>query len=426
MLDIKWIRENADLIDLNMKKRGGQAVSTKVLSMDEHCRKIMALLQDLQSKRNKISKEVGQAKSQGLDASHLFEEMKNIGPEVKRLEEEERELQKELRSFISTLPNILDESVPEGENENDNVEIRKWGEPRVFDFEPQAHYDLGENLGLLNFEVAAKISGSRFAWLQGDIARLERALGNFMLDQHIENGFTEVAPPLLVNPKSMYGTGQYPKFEEDAFITNDDRELALSPTSEVTMTNYARDEVFALSELPFRFTAFCPNFRKEAGSAGKDTRGYIRQHQFSKVEMVQIVQPEKSGEAHQFMVKCAEGILQKLNLPYRVLDLCTGDIGFAAMKTYDLEVWLPAQNAYREISSLSNCGDFQARRMNAKFKDAEGHNKFVHTLNGTGVATGRALVAVMENYQKQDGSIAIPEVLLPYMGGKTLIEMVMI
>lgn len=424
MLDIKWIRENTETVDKVMEMRGAKPVSDTLVELDSRRRKVMAELQGLQSERNRLSKEIGQAKSSGADAAPLFEKMKNVGPQVKNLEEQERALQIELKEFVETLPNMLDSDVPIGKNEDDNVEVSKWGTPKEFDFEVQAHYDLGEKLGLLDFEVAAKISGSRFAWLQGDLARLERALGNFMLNQHIEKGFTEIAPPLLINPESMYGTGQYPKFEEDAFITNDERNLALSPTSEVAMTNYARGEVFSKSRLPFLFTAFCPNFRKEAGSAGRDTRGYIRQHQFSKVEMVQIVQPEKSDEALKFMLNCAENVLQKLKLPYRVLNLCSGDIGFAAMKTYDLEVWLPAQGTYREISSCSNCGDFQARRMNAKFKDENGKNHFVHTLNGTGVATGRALVAVMENYQNADGSINIPEVLQPYMGGKQIIKAV--
>jgi seryl-tRNA synthetase len=425
MLDIKWIRENTDLVDLNMTKRGANTVSDTLLSMDEKRRKVMARLQDLQSKRNKISKEIGQAKAQGEDASHLFEEMKNIGPEVKRLEEEERDLQKALREFLSALPNIIDASVPEGEDENDNVEIRTWGEPRTFNFEPQAHYDLGENLGLLDFETASKISGSRFSWSTGDLARLERSLAMFMLDTHTEkNAFIEVNPPVLVTPQSMFGTGQLPKFGEDAFYTNDERDLMLTPTAEVSLTNYMQEKIVSESELPIKFCAWTPCFRKEAGSAGRDTRGLIRVHQFNKVEMVQIVHPEKSDEALEFMLDCAEGVLQKLHLPYRVLNLCSGDIGFGSQKTYDLEAWLPAQNAYREISSCSKCGDFQARRMNGRFKDKDGNIQFVHTLNGSGLAVGRTLVAVMENYQNEDGSISIPEVLVPYMGGKKMIEAV--
>ena len=425
MLDIKWIRENTDLLDQNMKMRGAEAVSSHILSMDEERREIMAKLQDLQSKRNKVSKEVGIAKSKGEDASHLFEEMKNIGPEVKRLEEEERTLQAKLKDYIATLPNVLDPSVPEGKDEDDNQEVRKWGEPKTFDFEPQAHYDLGEKLGQLDFETAAKISGSRFSWSSGDLARLERALAMFMLDTHVEqNGFVEVNPPVLVTPNSMYGTGQLPKFGEDAFYTNDERDLMLTPTAEVSLTNFMQEKIVAESDLPIKFCAWTPCFRKEAGSAGRDTRGLIRVHQFNKVEMVQIVHPEQSDEALEFMTKCAEDILQKLNLPYRVLNLCSGDIGFGAQKTYDLEVWLPAQDTYREISSCSKCGDFQARRMNGRFKNKEGKNAFVHTLNGSGLAVGRTLVAVMENYQNADGSITVPEVLVPYMGGKTVVKAV--
>ncbi len=425
MLDIKWIRENTDLLDQNMKMRGAEAVSSHILSMDEERREIMAKLQDLQSKRNKVSKEVGIAKSKGEDASHLFEEMKSIGPEVKRLEEEERTLQAKLKDYVATLPNVLDPSVPEGKDEDDNQEIRKWGEPKTFDFEPQAHYDLGEKLGQLDFETAAKISGSRFSWSSGDLARLERALAMFMLDTHVEqNGFVEVNPPVLVTPNSMYGTGQLPKFGEDAFYTNDERDLMLTPTAEVSLTNFMQEKIVAENDLPIKFCAWTPCFRKEAGSAGRDTRGLIRVHQFNKVEMVQIVHPEQSDEALEFMTKCAEDILQKLKLPYRVLNLCSGDVGFGAQKTYDLEVWLPAQNTYREISSCSKCGDFQARRMNGRFKNKEGKNAFVHTLNGSGLAVGRTLVAVMENYQNIDGSITVPDVLVPYMGGKTVVKAV--
>ena len=291
----------------------------------------------------------------------------------------------------------------------------------MFDFDIKHHADLGEEIGGFDFETAGTISGSRFAWLQGDIARLERALASFMLDMHREKGFTEVIPPLLVTPKSMYGTGQLPKFGEDAFYTNDDRDLMLIPTSEVPLTNYMQERTVSEGQLPLKFTAHSYCFRKEAGSAGRDTRGYIRMHQFGKVEMVQIVHPEKSWEALEEMRECAESVLQALALPYRVVSLCSGDIGFSSMKTYDLEVWLPAQNTYREISSVSNCGDFQARRMNGRMKTAQGH-QFVHTLNGSGLATGRTLVAILENYQQADGSIAIPVVLQPYMGGQTIIN----
>lgn len=425
MLDIKWIRENTAEVDKVMAMRGAEPVSSKLLAMDEKRREVMGKLQELQSTRNRLSKEIGQAKANGFDSSALFEEMKNVGPQLKALEEEDRQLQEDVKSFVENLPNMLDVDVPEGKDENENVEVRKWGEPTNLSFEPKAHYDLGEALGQLDFETAAKISGSRFAWSQGDLARMERALAMFMLDTHTEqNGFIEVNPPVLVTPKTMYGTGQLPKFADDAFYTNDERDLMLTPTAEVSLTNYMQDKIVNETDLPIKFCAWTPCFRKEAGSAGRDTRGLIRVHQFNKVEMVQIVHPDESVDALEFMTNCAEGILQKLKLPYRVVKLCTGDIGFGARKTYDLEVWLPAQGTYREISSCSNCGDFQARRMNARFKDKDGKNAFVHTLNGSGLAVGRTLVAVMENYQNEDGTITVPEVLVPYMGGKTKIEAV--
>tara|TARA_R110000868_G_scaffold189695_1_gene432830 strand:+ start:15917 stop:17197 length:1281 start_codon:yes stop_codon:yes gene_type:complete len=425
MLDIKWIRENTETVDKVMVMRGAAPISEKLVVMDEKRRDVMGKLQILQAKRNTLSKEIGQAKSTGVDAAPLFEQMKQVGPQVKDLEDQERNLQAELKLFVEALPNMLDAEVPLGKDEDENVEVRKWGTPREFNFEPQAHYDLGEKLGQLDFETAAKISGSRFSWSQGDLARLERSLAMFMLDTHTqENGFTEVNPPVLVTPASMYGTGQLPKFGDDAFYTNDERDLMLVPTAEVPLTNYMRDKTITEAELPLKFCAWTPCFRKEAGSAGRDTRGLIRVHQFNKVEMVQIVHPEKSDAALSFMLNCAEGILQKLEIPFRTVMLCSGDIGFCARKTFDIEVWLPAQDTYREISSCSNCGDFQARRMNAKFKDADGKNQFVHTLNGSGLAVGRTLVAVMENYQNEDGSITIPTVLQPYMGGKKVIEAV--
>ncbi|MFT7144572.1 MAG: seryl-tRNA synthetase [Alphaproteobacteria bacterium] len=425
MLDIKWIRENTETVDKVMMMRGAKPVSETLIAMDSGRREVMAKLQELQSKRNSLSKEIGQAKSTGADAAPLFEKMKDVGPKVKELEEKERHIQAEMKTFVEALPNILDADVPIGKDEDDNVEVRKWGKPKTFNFEPQPHYELGEKLGQLDFETAAKISGSRFSWSQGDIARMERALAMFMLDTHTaENGFTEVNPPVLVTPESMYGTGQLPKFGDDAFYTNDERDLMLIPTAEVPLTNFMREKTIAENDLPIKFCAWTPCFRKEAGSAGRDTRGLIRVHQFNKVEMVQIVHPEKSNEALDFMLNCAEGILKKLDIPFRTVKLCSGDIGFGARKTFDIEVWLPAQNTYREISSCSNCGDFQARRMNAKFKNAEGKNEFVHTLNGSGLAVGRTLVAVMENYQNEDGTITVPDVLQPYMAGKKVIEAV--
>lgn len=423
MLDIKWIRSNPDALDAMLIKRGSEAVSSSLMEMDEKRRSLMTEQQALQSRRNSLSKEVGALKSKGEDATHLFEEMKTVGPKLKELEEQVRDMDEQFENFVAKLPNILADDVPEGADDTENALVSSWGEPRVLDFEPKHHADLGEELGLFDFETAGKISGSRFAWVQGDLARLERALAMFMLDKQTQqNGFTEVNPPLLVTPKTMFGTGQLPKFGEDAFYTNDDRDLMLISTSEVSLTNYMQERIVKEDDLPLKFTAYTPCFRKEAGSAGKDTRGYIRMHQFGKVEMVQIVHPEKSDEALEFMRECAEGILRDLKLPYRVMTLCGGDTGFSAQKTYDLEVWLPEQDTYREISSCSKCGDFQARRMNGRFKDKDGKNHFVHTLNGSGLATGRTLVAVMENYQQADGSIEVPEVLQPYMGGQTIIR----
>lgn len=421
MLDIRWVRENTQVLDNALASRGGEAVSEKLLSLDEARRDVMAQLQELQSRRNEISKQVGQAKAKGEDVTQLFAEMKEIGPKMKVLEEKERGAIADFEALLATIPNIPAEDVPEGVDENDNVEIRKWGEPKAFSFEALPHYDLGEQLGVLDFETAAKISGARFVWQQGMLSRLERALANFMLDTHTEeHGFTEVNPPLLVREETMFGTGQLPKFEEDQFVTTDGRWF--NPTSEVPLTNYMQDRIVQEEQLPFKFCAHTPCFRKEAGSAGRDTRGLIRMHQFNKVEMVQVVHPSKSDEALEWMLGCAEKILQKLELPYRVVLLCTGDIGFSAKKTYDLEVWLPAQDTYREISSCSNCGDFQARRMKGRFKDENGKTHFVHTLNGSGLAVGRTLVAVMENYQNEDGSITVPEVLKPYMGGVEAIQ----
>lgn len=424
MLDPKLLRENPQAIDAMLVKRGGEPLADKLKEMDEKRRLLMGELQELQSKRNDISKQIGISKSKGEDASSLFEEMKSIGPKAKELEEAEREAQAKFEDAWSRIPNMMDDSVPEGEDEDDNVELRTWGEPTKLNFDAKEHFELGEDLGMMDFELASKVCGSRFWWNRGDIARLERALASFMLDLHVdEHGFEETVTPALTTPKSMYGTGQLPKFEDDAFVTNDERGLMLIPTSEVTMTNFMQERIVQESELPFRFTAHTPCFRKEAGSAGRDTRGLIRVHQFHKVEMVQIVHPEKSMEALDFMLGCAETVLQKLELPYRVVTLCAGDIGFGAIKTFDIEVWLPGQNAYREISSCSNCGDFQARRMNGRYKSMDtGKNHYVHTLNGSGVAVGRCLVAVLENYQQEDGSIVVPEVLRPYMRGQEIIK----
>lgn len=420
MHDIKWIRENPEAFDAALKKRGIAAQSTKLLALDEQRRQFMTELQTLQSKRNDISKQVGIAKAQKQEATHLFEEMKTIGPAVKKLEEHVATLDEQQTAILASLPNTPDASVPEGADESGNVEVRKWGVIQAM-AAPKAHYDLGEALCLMDFEAAAKIAGSRFVWLQGALARLERALTQFMLDTQTErHGYTEVSPPFMVNDAALFGTGQLPKFKEDLFVT--DMGYSLIPTSEVPLTNYVQNSLLQAEQLPLKFTAATPCFRSEAGSAGRDTRGMIRVHQFTKVEMVQIVHPEHSFKALEEMVGHAEHILQQLGLPYRVVTLCTGDLGFSAHKTYDLEVWLPSQNTYREISSCSNCGAFQARRMKARFRSGEKQTEFVHTLNGSGLAVGRTLVAVLENYQLADGSIAVPDVLQPYMGGLKLIQ----
>lgn len=420
MLDIRWIRENPQEFDRINGRRGHAVSSSDILALDEKRRDVITELQTLQSKRNELSKQVGQLKSKGEDATAVMAEVQEIGPKMKDLEELERQAEQDFLALLSAVPNLLQEDVPSGADDSENIEVRKWGEPKTM-ANPQHHYELGEALGGMRFDVSAKLAGSRFAWMQGELARLERALANFMLDLHTrEFGFTEVMPPMLVNDATAFGTGQLPKFSDDLFQTTDGRWMI--PTAEVPLTNFAQDEIFKEEELPFKFAAWTQCFRREAGSAGKDTRGYIRMHQFGKVEMVQLVHPEKSAEALEFMTGCAEEVLKRLELPYRVVTLCSGDTGFCAQKTYDIEVWVPAQETYREISSCSNCGDFQARRMKARFKDTDGKVNFLHTLNGSGIATGRALVAVMENYQQQDGSIIVPDVLVPYMGGQTLIE----
>ncbi len=419
MLDIKWIRENPADLDKALKRRGIPAFSEKILLIDEQRRSAMTELQNLQSRRNDISKQIGVAKAQKQDAAHLFDEMKNIGPAIKKFEEQERELEQEQHDILSALPNIADANTPDGKDEEDNEVIRTWGEIRKIS-DPQAHYDLGEALGLMSFDIAAKLAGSRFVWLQGSLAKLERAVTNFMLDTHTErHGYIEASVPFMANGETLFGTGQLPKFSEDLFKT--DMGYYLIPTSEVPLTNSVRGDIIPAENLPIKFTTASPSFRSEAGSAGRDTRGMIRVHQFTKVEMVHIVHPDKSEAALEELVSHAEYILQQLELPYQVVNLCTGDLGFGAHKTYDLEVWLPSQNKYREISSCSNCGAFQARRMKARFRSGEKQTELVHTLNGSGLAVGRTLVAILENYQQADGSIAIPTVLQPYMGGQTVI-----
>tara|TARA_R100000005_G_scaffold96248_1_gene81756 strand:+ start:9832 stop:11106 length:1275 start_codon:yes stop_codon:yes gene_type:complete len=422
MLDLKWIRENPQDFDAAMKRRGLPPQSDALLDLDAARRKIQTEMQELQARRNAAAKEIGKAKASGGDADALIREVAELKSSAQDLEARERELQAKLDAALSGLPNILDADVPDGADETENAELRRVGDARTFNFEPKEHYELGEALGLMDFATAAKLSGSRFVVTSGQIARLERALGAFMLDVHtLEKGYLEVSPPVMVRGDALYGTGQLPKFEEDLYKISDDQYMI--PTAEVPLTNIVSDSILVESDLPKRFTAHTLCFRSEAGSAGKDTAGMLRQHQFTKVEMVSITTPDQSQAEHERMTACAEDILKRLGLPYRVVVLCSGDTGFGARKTYDIEVWLPGQNSYREISSCSNCGDFQARRMKARYRpEGEKGTAFVHTLNGSGLAVGRTLIAVMENYQQADGSIRIPEVLVPYMGGVTEIR----
>ena len=429
MLDPKLVRSTPEAVAEQLLKKHYKLDVERLVSLEERRKSLQVKTEQLQSERKSGSKEFGKIKAQGGDVSALKERMDQVNAELKENEQALSELQDELNNLFLEVPNLPDSSVPEGKDENDNVLVRTWGEPRKFEFEVKDHVDLGEALGL-DFEAAANISGSRFAILRGKIARLHRALAQFMLDvQTTEHGYEEVITPLLVHDKALYGTGQLPKFGEDLFKTAcdddtgaDQKQFFLIPTAEVTLTNLVREQIVEADQLPIRLTAHTSCFRSEAGSYGRDTRGLIRQHQFEKVEMVQIVHPEKSFDALEEMTGHAEAILQKLALPYRVVALCGGDMGFGAAKTYDLEVWLPAQNQYREISSVSNCVDFQARRMMARFRNESGKPELVHTLNGSGLAVGRTLVAVLENYQDEEGRIHVPEALQPYMGGLTVIE----
>ena len=432
MLDINLIRNDLPGVGAALAHRGVTFDAARFEALERERKSLQMHTQELQARRNALSKQIGAAKAKGQDASVPMAEVGGIGDETRRLEGELERVQGELRDFLLNLPNLTHSSVPVGKASDDNVEIRRWGTPRPFDFPVRDHTDIGEGLGLLDFATAAKLSGARFTFLRGGLARLHRALAQFMLDvQTTEHGYTECYTPYVVNADALVGTTQLPKFEADMFsvrkggVEADDamsgeRQYLIS-TSEITLTNSVRDEILPAGALPIKLTAHSPCFRSEAGSYGKDTRGMIRQHQFDKVEMVQVVHPEKSYEALEEMTGHAEAILQRLELPYRVVALCTGDIGFAAAKTYDLEVWLPAQNTYREISSCSNCEAFQARRMQTRFRNAQGKPELVHTLNGSGLAVGRALVAVMENYQRADGGIDIPAVLRPYMGGATVV-----
>ncbi len=472
VLDIKWIRDNRQAFVKGLTDRGfadPAATLKRILSLDEERRAAIQKLQEAQARRNAASKEIGQAKAKKDEASakRLMDEVAELKSVIQTGEADEKRLDEELRNLLATIPNMPAPDVPVGPDAEANVEQRKWGEPKKFTFQPKQHFEIGEALGLMDFETAAKLSGARFVVLKGALARLERALAQFMLDLHTsEHGYTEVAPPLLVRDDTMFGTAQLPKFADDQFFatrtitrtellhdalkySNDDdkeqfkrgeidlqslvdrildraplkEDFWLIPTAEVPLTNLVREEIVDEAKLPIRVTAGTPCFRAEAGAAGKDTRGMIRQHQFFKVELVSITTPEQSAEEHERMTKCAETVLQRLGLPYRVMVLSTGDMGFASQKTYDIEVWLPGQGMHREISSCSNCGDFQARRMNARYRPKGAkETRLLHTLNGSGVAVGRALIAVLENYQEEDGSVRIPDALRPYMGGLGRIE----
>ncbi len=423
MHDIRAIRENPEAFTTGLKRRNiadAQSLTTDILDRDHALRALLTRLQEAQARRNEASKLIGQAKAKKdeAQAASLMAEVAGLKDEIQKGEEEERTLKSALDDLLASIPNIPASDAPDGADENGNVELKS----RAFGTPPgknaaKEHFDLGEKLGLMDFERAAKVSGARFVYLKAGLARLERALGNFMLDlQTGEFGYTEMQVPLMVRDPAAFGTGQLPKFEEDLFRTTN--EYWLIPTAEIPLTNFVREEILEDAQLPLRFTAWTPCFRSEAGSAGKDTRGMIRMHQFSKVELVSITTPEQSVAEHERMTDCAQEVLKRLGLTHRVVTLCTGDMGFSSVKTYDIEVWLPGQNRFREISSCSNCGDFQARRMNTRFrtKDSKG-TRFVHTLNGSGLAVGRTLIAVMENYQNDDGSISVPDVLRPYMGG---------
>ena len=421
MIDLKLIRDDAAVFDTALARRGIAPLSADILAKDSRRRSVLTELQTLQARRNEASKEIGQLKRQGGDAEALMAEVADIKDRLAALEAEEKALGEELDSILAGIPNLPAADVPEGKDETQNVEVRRWGNPRNFAFQPKEHFDIGEGLGMMDFDAAAKLSGARFVVLRKHLARLERALAAFMLDIHtLEFGYAETQVPYMVRDHVLYGTGQLPKFGEDLFRTTND--YWLIPTAEVPLTNLAADSILDERELPLRFTAYSPCFRSEAGAAGKDTRGMIRQHQFTKVELVSIAHPDHSDAEHERMTQAAQTVLERLELPYRTVVLCTGDMGFGARKTFDIEVWLPGQNTYREISSCSNCGDFQARRMKARFRpEGEKSTRFVHTLNGSGLAVGRTMVAILENYQNEDGSVTVPKALQPYLGGMEVI-----
>ncbi|KYD31422.1 MULTISPECIES: serine--tRNA ligase [Anoxybacillaceae] len=424
MLDVKYLRNHFEEVKEKLLKRGEDLTNIdRFEELDKKRRELIAKAEELKNKRNEVSQQIAVLKREKKDADHLIAEMRDVGDRIKAMDDEIRQVEEELNALLLSIPNIPHESVPVGKSEEDNVEVRKWGEPRSFSFEPKPHWDIAEQLGILDFERAAKVTGSRFVFYKGLGARLERALINFMLDVHIEEfGYQEILPPYLVNRASMTGTGQLPKFEEDAFrIETDD--YFLIPTAEVPVTNLHRDEILSAEDLPIYYVAYSACFRAEAGSAGRDTRGLIRQHQFNKVELVKFVKPEDSYDELEKLTNQAERILQLLGLPYRVVCLCTGDLGFSSAKTYDIEVWLPSYGTYREISSCSNFEAFQARRANIRFRrEPKAKPEYVHTLNGSGLAIGRTVAAILENYQQEDGTVVIPEVLRPYMGNLEVIR----
>ncbi len=417
MLDLKFMRENKEQVEEWLKNRGSDLTLDEFSKLDEERREILGEVEALKNKRNSESAEIAKLKKAKEDASELIKAMGEVSAKIKELDEKLAAVDEKIKYIQMTIPNKLSDTTPIGKSEDENVEIRRWGEPRKFDFEPKSHWEIGEKLGILDFERGSKLSGSRFVLYRGGAARVERALINFMLDLHTEkHGYTEHITPFLVNREICEGTGQLPKFEEDMYRTDDD--MFLISTSEITMTNIHRKEILDEKDLPKYYTAYSPCFRREAGSYGKDVKGIIRVHQFNKVEMVKLATPETSYDELEKMVDNAEDVLRILGLPYRVISLCSGDIGFGSAKTYDVEVWLPSQNKYREISSCSNCEDFQARRMGLKYRpNGSSKSEFVHTLNGSGLAVGRTLVAIMENYQQEDGSFLIPEALVPYMNG---------
>lgn len=417
MLDIKMIRQNTDEIKERLATRGVKAEKIDaLLEKDKRRRELLVETEGLKQKRNEVSAEIANAKRNKQDATDAIKEMREVGAKIKSLDEELEEVEATVKDMASRLPNLPNPTIPVGPDESANVELRKVGTPREFDFEPKAHWDIGEDLGILDFDRGAKVSGARFVYYKGLGARLERAVYNFMLDEHAKEGYTEMLPPYIVNAQTMYGTGQFPKFKEDVYQVNGE-DMTLIPTAEVPLTNYYRDEVIPMEKLPVYFTALTPCFRSEAGSAGRDTRGLIRMHQFNKVEMVKFSKPENSYDELEKMTQNAGNIMEKLGLPYHVITLSTGDMGFSAAMTHDLEVWMPAQNKYREISSCSNCEDFQARRAHIQYRDEKGKLNFVHTLNGSGLAVGRTVAAILENYQNEDGSVTVPEALRPYLDG---------